>query len=302
VLQSSDVDFDEVADELYGLSPEDFTAARNANAKQARADKDRALADRITALRKPTTAAWATNQLVRVHGDEVNLLLDLGRELREVMADIEGDDLRKLTKQRYQLVSALVQQARSLAQSRGRRLTDDAAQAVRTTLEATLSDESSAEAVAAGRLTDGLEVSGFSTAGFSGPGPGTRGQGEGRPAVPRSTTSTDNPVADLDAERQRRAVDQAERDVAAAEKAAQRARIAGERARQRLQTAERDRQEAADAVDRAQRLLDEATADLEARERKEQEAGKESDDARRRCDEADEELTRARAELEDLRG
>jgi hypothetical protein len=297
-MQSRDVDFEDVADELYGLSPEDFTAARNASAKQARADKDRALADRITALRKPTMAAWATNQLVRAHADEVNVLLDLGRELREVMADIEGDELRKLTRQRYQLVSALVQQARSLAQSRGRRLTDDVTQAVRTTLEATLSDEASADAVSTGRLTDGLEVSGFSTSGS-----GARIQADRRSdAQPSSSTPTGSPVADLDAERKRRALKQAERDVEAAEKAAQRARIASERAEQRLQTAEREREEAARAVDRARRQLDDARVDLRTREDKEQEAGIEVDEARQRRDAADEELTRARAELEELRG
>ena len=34
---------EDVADELYGLAPEDFTAARNARAKAARTDGDREL-------------------------------------------------------------------------------------------------------------------------------------------------------------------------------------------------------------------------------------------------------------------
>lgn len=296
-MQSSDVDFDDVADELYGLSPEDFTAARNDRSKQARAEKDRDLAGRITSLRKPTLAAWATNQLVREHADEVDVLLDLGRELRDVMADIEGDDLRQLTKQRYQLVSALVQQARSLAQSKGKRLADDVAQAVRTTLEATLSDEASADAVATGRLTDALQVSGFSTAGQL----GTAGRARGRQRPPREPAPPESTVADLDAERIKRALKQAERDVEAAEKAAQRARIASDRARQRVQTTERDREEAAKSVDRARRLLDEASAELEVREQKAGEADTEAAEARRKVDEAEAALTRAQADLEGLR-
>jgi hypothetical protein len=297
-MQSRDVDFDDVADALYGLSPEDFTAARNTQAKQARTDKDRDLADRITSLRKPTMAAWATNQLVREHADEVDVLLELGRELRDVMADIEGEDLRQLTKQRYQLVSALVQQARSLAQSRGKRLGDDAAQAVRATLEATLSDEASADAVATGRLTDALEVSGFSTAGRL----GAAGQGAVSPRTPKKeSASPQSAVADLDAERIKRALRQAERDVGAAEKDAERSRIASDRAQQRLQMAEREREEAAKGVDRARQQLDDASAYLNIREQKAEEADSDAAEARRRLDDAVEELTRAKAELEQLR-
>jgi hypothetical protein len=286
------VEFDTVADELYGLAPEEFTRVRNDRAKQARAEKDRALADRITSLRKPTLPAWVTNQLVRSNADEVDLLLELGRELREVLADIEGDELRELTRQRYQLVSALVQQSRSLAQSRGVRVTDDVAQSVRTTLEATLSDEASAEAVSAGRLTEGLNVSGFST--------GDAGTG-GRPKPSTSEAAApERPVADLDAERKRRALLQAERAVDAAEKAAQRARIAADRAEQRRKGAERDRTESSAVVGRLRKQLDEATADLDQRRQQEQEAEADTDEAQRRVAEADRALDQARAELDQV--
>jgi hypothetical protein len=284
------VDFETVADELYGLAPEDFTAARNERAKQARADKNRSLGDQITSLRKPTMAAWVTNTLVRSHSDEVQLLLDLGQELREVLADIEGDELRALTRQRYQLVSALVQQARSLAQSRGKRVTDEVAQSVRTTLEATLADQASADAVAAGRLTDGLEVAGFST---------TPGRATLRPSRERPDTAAEAEasVADLEAERERRARVQAQRDVDAAEKAVGRARVAAQRAEQSLERAERERGEASAAVDRLRSQLDEATRDLRTREAKEHQARADRDDAKARMQEADEERETARAQL-----
>jgi hypothetical protein len=287
------VDFDEVADELYGLAPEDFTAARNDRAKSARAGKDKDLAARISALRKPTMAAWVTNALVRSHGDEVELLLELGRELRDVMADIEGDELRELTRQRYQLVSALVQQARSLAQSRGKRVTDEVAQAVRTTLEATLSDDASADAVAAGRLTDGLEVSGFST-------PPQPGAPRPRLARERPESSPEADVSDLEEERNRRARAQAERDVAAAEKAVQRADIAAERAQQRLDGAEHEREEAAATVDRLTSQLNEAKDELGRRTDKAQAARAESEDAQQRAHEAADQLEQARTRLADL--
>jgi hypothetical protein len=291
------VDFEAIADELYGLSPEDFTGARNERVKQARAAKDRPLADRITSLRKPTMAAWVTNALVRTHGEEVELLLELGRELRDVMADIEGDELRELTRQRYQLVSALVQQARSLAQARGRRITDEVAQAVRTTLEATLSDQDSADAVAGGRLTDGLQVSGFST-----PSPGDATRIRPGPSRQRPDSSEGADVADLEEERKRRARAEAEREVAAAEKAAQRAGIAAERSKQRVDTAEREHEEASTTVDRLAAQLEEARAELGRRTDKAQEARSDSDEAHKRARQAEKDLEQARATLDGLPG
>ncbi|MDX6367721.1 MAG: hypothetical protein QOK30_2797 [Nocardioidaceae bacterium] len=289
------MDFDAIADELYGLAPEDFTGARNERVKQARADKDRPLADRIASLRKPTMAAWVTNALVRTHGEEVELLLELGRELRDVMADIEGDELRELTRQRYQLVSALVQQARSLAQARGRRITDEVAQAVRTTLEATLSDQDSADAVAGGRLTDGLQVSGFSA-----PSPGDATRPRPRPSRSPTDSSSGADVTDLEEERKRRARAEAEREVAAAEKAAQRAAVAAERSKQRVDTAEREREEAATTVDRLSAQLEEVRAELSRRTDKAQEARSDSDDTHQRVRQAEKDLERARATLDGL--
>jgi hypothetical protein len=53
------VDLDEVADELYGVPPEEFVATRRERERQARADGDRVLATSIAALPKPSLAAWA---------------------------------------------------------------------------------------------------------------------------------------------------------------------------------------------------------------------------------------------------
>ncbi len=50
---------------LYGLRPEEFTRARDAEVKQARADGDRAGAAAIAALRRPSLAAWLVNALMR---------------------------------------------------------------------------------------------------------------------------------------------------------------------------------------------------------------------------------------------
>jgi hypothetical protein len=59
------VDLESTLDELYALRPQEFTAARDARAAEARRAGDRELADRIRALRRPTLSAWAGNLLVR---------------------------------------------------------------------------------------------------------------------------------------------------------------------------------------------------------------------------------------------
>ncbi len=285
------MDLDSVADELYGRSLEEFTVTRNERAKQARAAGDRQLADQIRSLSKPTQAAWLLNQLVRRHADEVELLLELGRELRDVLADVEGDELRELTQQRYRLVSALVEQTRSLAHAGGRRVTDDAARAVRTTLEATLSDESSADALAAGRLTKTLEVT--SWFGVS--------DEEGRPRKLRESPEPPaGTVTDLDAQRQRRARQQAAQQVEAAQEKADSARLAVDRAAEHLRSAQQQTKDASTTVDRLRQELENAEAVRGNLEEQERAASQDSQHAQLQADEADDELTAAQTQLHDL--
>src|SRR5262245_54532131 len=137
-------DIDAVADELYGLPVEEFTSARTAYVKQAKVDGDKARAASIQALKKPTVAAWLVNQLVRVHRDEVEVLVELGSEMRRGLSGVSADEMRELTKRRFQLVAALVKRAGEIAAEAGRGVGADAAGAVQSTLEATLSDQASA--------------------------------------------------------------------------------------------------------------------------------------------------------------
>lgn len=63
--------FSSVADELYSLPRNEFTAARNAAAKQAREQGHRELAEQIGGLRRPSTAAWVANLLAREQPTEI---------------------------------------------------------------------------------------------------------------------------------------------------------------------------------------------------------------------------------------
>jgi hypothetical protein len=91
------VDAEQVAHELYALHPEQFTTARNARAKEAKAAGDRETAARIGAFRKPTVLAWLVNLLVRELPNEIGGFLDLGDALRDATATLSGPELRQLS-------------------------------------------------------------------------------------------------------------------------------------------------------------------------------------------------------------
>lgn len=134
-----------VADELYGLPPKEFTAARNAAAKQA---DDKTLAKAIADLRRPTVGAWAVNRLVR----------DAPPELAEALGlSAARLTMRELGRKRKELLETLVYRTLELTGP----LADDAVSQVRNTLTAAMADPESAEQVRDGHLTKGLEYSGF---------------------------------------------------------------------------------------------------------------------------------------------
>lgn len=285
------MDLDAVADELYSLPTGEFIVARNRSVRQARSEGDRQLAEQIRSLRRPSTAAWLTNQLVREHRGEIQPLLDLGRELREVMADLDADELRELTQQRYRLVSALVQRGRTLGAVRGVRVTDEVAQVLRSTLEATLSDPDSARSVASGRLTEALSVSGFGSGAGAGAG-AAKAAHESTPRSPGKGTA----VSDLDVKRKDKARRLAER-VAEAEESARTARGDLETAADRLRSAGRLHAAATAAAEQLREQLAQADLDLERKAEGELEARQDRDDAERLLEAADQQLVAAEAEL-----
>jgi hypothetical protein len=155
------VTLDEIAWELYGLLPAEFTAARNAKAKEAKQAGDKDLAAAVTALGKPTMVGWLANQLIRQYPDEMHALLELGESLREATASLAGDQLKELSRQQRQVVYALVHQARGLAAAAGHPASEDTARGLEETLHAALADPAASQQLAAGRLTGVLSRSGF---------------------------------------------------------------------------------------------------------------------------------------------
>ena len=153
-------------DDLYGLALDRFIPERGALVKQLRANKEREEAARVAALRKPSVAAWAVNQLVRTQQAAVKELFDAGDELRDAQSDLlsgEGDGraLRAAGDRERSAVEDLVERARGLLSSAGNELSAAVIDRVSDTLHAAALDEDAREQVRDGRLERELRHAGL---------------------------------------------------------------------------------------------------------------------------------------------
>jgi len=150
-----------LADPLYALAPAEFTAARNAAAREVKDSADLELAARVQELKKPSPAAWAVNLLARQRADELEQLAELGETMREAQEELDRAQLGELTRQRRALVAALAREASRLASEARHNLTATVVEEVAKTLQAALNDPAAAAAVRSGRLVRGLEATGI---------------------------------------------------------------------------------------------------------------------------------------------
>jgi hypothetical protein len=149
----------EIADELYGLAPAEFTPTRDARAKELKRE-DPALAQQVKALRKPSLAAWVVDQLVRRETEQVDQVIAVGAALRAAQAELAGEELRALTRQRRQLTAAVTTRARAVAAGLGQKVTPAVSDQVEATLTAAMVDEGCARAVRSGLLVAALTSTG----------------------------------------------------------------------------------------------------------------------------------------------
>ena len=309
----------EVAAELYALAPGGFVPARDARVAALRSDEPE-LARQVRALRRPSTAAWVVNHLVRTDPDQVQQVVDLGAAMRAAQDGLDAAQLRELTRQRRQLTAAVTTRARALAAEEGTTVSDAVATQVESTLTAAMIDDGAGRAVRAGLLVGALEATGVDPADVASavaaprelgiepqpdgrrrhlhavpdaPGP-SGGEGEAR----GGTAEAEREAAEAAREQARRDAADAADDLASAER--ERAAAADDVVRIEAAAARLDAER--DAVRRRLEALDDEAEAVEAelrgaalrRERAERTVG----DAERRRDEAAARL----AELEPGRG
>lgn len=272
--------------DLYALPPEEFTAARDAAAKE---DKG------LKALRKPSVAAWVVNTLVRREPALLEQLVDLGGALREATSARQGEQLRELTEQRHQLVQAVTEQAVGLVD---RDITPAVRTEVSQTLEAAMADPASAEAVQSGQLVRALSYAGFGGVDLEGAVadvPASRPKPPRKPDVSKKLQKLEAAALDaqgaLDdavrlAERTTKAYDSAEQQSASA---AEQLALHEERVtdlREQLKQAEHDAQQARSQHSRATRDLEDLHRKAERAAKAVAEAQDAFDAARKALDEA----------------
>ena len=287
-------------DDLYGLALNEFIPARGALAKALRAGKRRDEAAQVAALRKPSVAAWAVNQLVRTQGDAVRELFGAGDGLREAQADLlagrgDGRTLRAANERERAAVDALVEAARGLLSSEGHELSAAVVERVADTLHAAALDAGAREQVRDGRLVRELRHAGLGLGESPGPAPApapatakpTLKSKLDKPAAPAKPAKAGKPTgkkadpgpareeaaearrtAREQAKREKAEREQAERERAEARNAARTAEVAArrraERAGHALKAAEERRARAAHALEQADEALAAAQSEAQA--------------------------------------
>jgi len=154
-------DVTELAAELYLVPPDRFIAVRDDVVRTARRAGYRDVADQLQRLRRPTRSAWLVNVLARQDRKAMRELAVLGRELRQAQTQLDGDQLRRLSVRRRELVCELVELARERAAEAGVPASDRMLDEVEATLHAALVDLAAASAVLSGRLTRAMSYHGF---------------------------------------------------------------------------------------------------------------------------------------------
>jgi hypothetical protein len=143
------VTLDDALDELYGAPLEEFVAERKRLAKKLGGDDGK----EVAALRKPSLAAWALNQLARRERRDIDLLLDAGHRMRQ--AGIDKDAFEQARAKEADAVRKLTRAAERLG------VRGPAVQKVNAALRAAAVTEGGRELLARGRFVELPEASGF---------------------------------------------------------------------------------------------------------------------------------------------
>jgi len=152
-------------DRLYAAPLDEFVAERDALAKQLRSDGDREAADRVKALRKPSAAVWAVNQLARRQQKDYRALLKAGDKLRATQEKVLGgespDKLQQAAAAERELVDRLTEKGGAVLEVAGHKPTDATLRRVSGTLHAAATRPDLREAAESGRLEHEEETAGF---------------------------------------------------------------------------------------------------------------------------------------------
>lgn len=270
---------------LYQGPLEDFTATRNALAKQAGKR-----GGEIRALDKPSVAAWAVNQLYWHRRPVYDALVEAAQDLRRAHAAVlagRTGDVRGAGKAHDERVGPALDAALQLLSESGHPVTDATRQAIATTLRALPGDEPP------GRLTRTLQPGGFEAlAGLS-------IRGAKAPAIPKPTATPraapERGKRANESARDTKALARARDALAAASRALKLAEHGAQREEFERVRAARDADKAVKSTAAARTALEEAEEALRSAEATATAATRKKEAAERRAQQAQETVEGARA-------
>jgi hypothetical protein len=233
-------------DDLFARPLSEFTTARNELARRLKkAGQDEAAA-RVQTLKKPSVPVWSVNQLARRHPDEIKELVDSGERLRKAQqAAFRGggrDAVREATTAERTAARTLTRLAHDLLGEEGRPPTRAVTDRIGSLLRSAAIEPEAAQLLAAGRLSEEVESTGFGT---------VAGIAPARPprAKPRPKADLERQRREQEGRRLKARADQLERRAEEAEERAARAEQAAEEARSKAQEARAAADEAAAALE-----------------------------------------------------
>lgn len=242
-------------DRLYAAPLDEFVAERDALAKRLRSDGDREAADRVKALRKPSAAVWAVNQLARRQQKDYRALLEAGDRLREAQEQVLGgespDTLQEAASAERKLVERMSEKGRAVLEVAGHSPTEATVRRLGATLHAAATRPDLREAAENGRLEHEEETSGFGFDLLSGvPAAPKRQQGEDKRARERKEAASERLKAARD-------------ELADARDEAKEAAVEVKRLTRELARASTEEDRRAKEVERRERAVEEARAKLD---------------------------------------
>jgi hypothetical protein len=249
-------DLERELDELYGIPLGEFTATRNDLAKRLKKAGQKAEAERVGGLAKPSISAWAVNQLARREADRVRELLEAGERLveaqKEALAGKGADRLDEASRRQREAIRKLVQAALKSLEEAGNRPSDAVKERIASSLRAASVDPDGRRLLESGRLAEDAQSAGLGLLAGIAP-------ARGKPtAAPRSANARREArllVAHENLEAARRDEARLGEEAAEAEREAQGAAAAADEAAKRARSLAAEAAQAAKRVEQAKKLL-----------------------------------------------
>jgi len=227
--------------DLFAVPPDEFVSARSALAKELRDAGHAEEAKEVAALRRPTAAVWAVNQLARRSPSELEELLDASERVEKAqLRGAPGDELRQAMAEQRAALAKLERAAEQVMRGAGIQPSAAALRTVQSTVQAAATgSREMRDDLRYGTMREALEPAGFETLLGAGV---TRPPKTPVPARKARKAATDSKAAEREAKQRARKAAQLERRLRtleakaeAAEHAAKKARGAVDSARAELQ-------------------------------------------------------------------